>query len=160
MVFEGSWVGCAGVTGFRRSFLCSAASASSAVFWKAVSIARESPLLKGIHFFGLGRGLSGVMACSEKGFRLGSLFTSELDSETCPWSTHVYSVKPPHRKRRAISGVPLQAQAVPSVDHMVSTSLCAESTSAGVLILLLLLALRLVGLGGGRCWRGLWGSCT
>lgn len=61
-----------GDEGLRMPFLNSAASSSSAVVWKAASIARESLALKGIHFFGLGRGLSGAMACEERGFLLGS----------------------------------------------------------------------------------------
>lgn len=51
----------------------SAASSSSAVFWKAVSMARESSVEKGIHFLGFGWFLSGgAVAAVERGFRLGS----------------------------------------------------------------------------------------
>jgi hypothetical protein len=161
VVATGSCDGCEDVTGLSRSFLCSAASASSAVFWKADSMARESPLLKGIHFFGFGRGLSGVMACSDSGFRFGSFLTSEvLRWKAHGLSTYIYSVKPPHRKRRAVTRIPLQAQSVSSIDDVISTSLCAESTGACILLSLLLFALGLVDLSSGRCWRGLWGSCT
>src|SRR5690242_3222132 len=104
-------------------------------------MARESPLLKGIHFFGLGRGLSGAMACSERGLRLGSLHMSEIVYETQSRPTHIHSMEPPHRKRRAVSRIPLQAQAVPAVDHMVSASLCTKTSRSGILVFLLFLAL-------------------
>jgi len=39
---------------------------------KAASISRESPVEKGIHFFGFGSVLSGWMAVDAKGLRLGS----------------------------------------------------------------------------------------
>ena len=61
-----------GVSGLSIPLRCSVASASSASLTKADSISRESPLEKGIHFFGLGSGFSGWMAVDAKGLRLGS----------------------------------------------------------------------------------------
>lgn len=60
------------VVGLSCPLRNSAASSSSAFVWKAASIARESLGLKGIHFFGLGKGLSGVMAWLLSGFLFGS----------------------------------------------------------------------------------------
>ena len=102
------------------------------------------------------------MACSENGFRLGSLLTSDLNSKTHALPTHVYSVKPPHRKRRAVSGVSLQTQAVPPVNDMISASLCAQTAGTSILLLLLVLVLAfgLVGLSSRRCRWGLRRSCT
>lgn len=61
-----------GESGLSMPRRCSDASASSASLTKAASISRESPVEKGIHFFGFGSVLSGWMAVDAKGLRLGS----------------------------------------------------------------------------------------
>lgn len=154
------------VVGVAMLFLSSAASSSSAVFWKAASMALESLSLNGMYFFGLGSLVSGARPWAESGFLFGAWkHVSHMEDRLWTFgdmsrslhSTYVYGIVPLHGHGRAVLGIPLGAQPVPPIHHMVSASLWCRPAC----LLLLPFGAILVSRRFGRfrgCWRFRCGS--
>jgi hypothetical protein len=149
------------VVGVAMLFLSSAASSSSAVFWKATSMAFESLSLNGMYFFGFGSLVSGARPWAESGFLFGawedvSHMGGKLwipgDMNRIVHSTYVYGIVPLHGHGRAVLGIPLGAQPVPPVHYMVSALLWCRPACFLLLPLHAVLVSRCLGRFR-SCWR-------
>jgi len=76
-------------------------------------------------------------------------------AQRCILTTYIYSMKPPYGQRRTVLGVPLEAQPVPPINHMIPSLLWSKYCRRSLLLFLLLCLLRLVRTPLGLGWR--WG---